>query len=84
MRDNILKVIENGKKTFVILGNAHACKKKFFNINTVGFLLNKKIKNGLMSINILDSKTDCPTNGFDKTIFIDSIKLNRRQNGKQS
>ncbi len=82
MRDNILKVMKNNKKTFVILGNIHACKKKVFNIDTVGFLLNKKLKNDLMSINVIDSKIDCPTEGFDKIIFIDSIKLNRRQNGK--
>lgn len=84
MADNILEVMKNNKKTFVILGNVHACKKKVFNIETIGFLLNKKLKNDLMSINILDSKTDCPKDGFDKIIFIDSIKLNRRQNEKQS
>ena len=74
--------MKNGKKTFVILGNVHACKNKSFNIATVGFLLNKKLQKDLMSINIVDSGTDCPADGFDETIFIDSIKYNGGKNGK--
>lgn len=76
MKDNILEVMQNGKKTFVILGNVHAYKKKIFNIDTVGFLINSQLKFNLMSINIINSKTNCPTDGFDKTISLNSIKYN--------
>ncbi len=72
--NNILKLVNN-KKTFVVLGNIHASKKRVkignFNITPAGFLIHQKIGDEMFSVLLKAKNGEFFNNGIKQIVSED-------------